>query len=237
MKAINLHRLYFPALCCALVFSAVQPAVSAEPATGTVIKTEAAGSYTYVQLDEGGATNWYAAPAVQLESGTKVYVPTGGLPMRDFYSESLNRTFPTVYFVGGVQPVDATAQAGSLPPGHPPVSGQDDTSSPAADPASVVHPAGAATIADVYAKQESLEGKAVTVHGIAVKVSNDILGYNGIHIQDGTGENGTDDLLITTKGSVSLGQTVTAKGTLNRNRDFGSGYRYDVLIEDAEILP
>jgi hypothetical protein len=32
-----------------------------------------------------------------------------------------------------------------------------------------------------------------------------------------------------------VGDIITVKGTLAKDRDFGSGYRYKVLIEDATI--
>jgi hypothetical protein len=70
-----------------------------------------------------------------------------------------------------------------------------------------------------------------------VKVSRGILGKNWLHLQDGTGSQaaGTNDLVVTTAALPEVGQVVTIKGNLSRNRDFGAGYRYGVIVEDAEV--
>ena len=61
------------------------------------------------------------------------------------------------------------------------------------------------------------------------------MGKNWIHIQDGTGAKGTNDLTITTKNIVKLGDIILVEGTLELDKDFGSGYKYDIIIEDAKI--
>ena len=61
-----------------------------------------------------------------------------------------------------------------------------------------------------------------------------IMNRNWIHIQDGTADN--HDLTITSQESIPLGHVVTFEGTVSLNKDFGAGYRYDLIIEDAVIL-
>jgi hypothetical protein len=70
-----------------------------------------------------------------------------------------------------------------------------------------------------------------------VKFNGGILGTNWIHLQDGTGsaENGTNDLTVTTSGTASVGDVVTATGTLVTDKDFGAGYTYAVMLENAEL--
>jgi hypothetical protein len=43
--------------------------------------------------------------------------------------------------------------------------------------------------------------------------------------------------LVTTTAEAVLGSTVTARGTVRTNKDFGSGYAYKVLLEDASFKP
>jgi uncharacterized protein YaiE (UPF0345 family) len=59
---------------------------------------------------------------------------------------------------------------------------------------------------------------------------------NWIHLQDGTGSAGTNDLAITTGSVAALGDTVLVKGILDLNQDFGHGYKYDLIIQDAQII-
>ena len=63
------------------------------------------------------------------------------------------------------------------------------------------------------------------------------MGKNWLHIQDGTGDpaKGTRDLVVTTADLAAVGDVVTVSGTLARNKDFGAGYKYKVIVEDATI--
>ncbi|MBW2519369.1 MAG: nucleotide-binding protein, partial [Deltaproteobacteria bacterium] len=94
---------------------------------------------------------------------------------------------------------------------------------------------GGQTVADIFAQKDELTGKPVTVRGKVVKFSPEIMGKNWIHIQDGTGEPGMNDLTITTSATAQMGDTVTISGTLVTDKDFGYGYKYDLIIEDAEV--
>lgn len=93
------------------------------------------------------------------------------------------------------------------------------------------------TIAELYAGKADLNEKKVKVRGKVVKVSMMIMGKNWLHLQDGTGDpnSSTHDLVVTTAGEAQKDAVVEVEGTLHSDRDFGSGYRYDVIIEDAEV--
>jgi hypothetical protein len=61
------------------------------------------------------------------------------------------------------------------------------------------------------------------------------MGRNWVHLRDGSGSpaNRTDDLLVTSTGEVKVGDVVTASGVVHTDRDFGSGYAFKVMIEEA----
>lgn len=61
------------------------------------------------------------------------------------------------------------------------------------------------------------------------------MGKNWIHIQDGTKHNTSFDLTITTQNLPALNDEVTFKGTIMVNKDFGAGYFYDVIMENAVL--
>lgn len=61
------------------------------------------------------------------------------------------------------------------------------------------------------------------------------MGKNWIHVQDGTGSDGTNDLTVTTNAVAAVGNTVLVKGNLSADKDFGFGYKYEVVIEDAAV--
>jgi hypothetical protein len=91
------------------------------------------------------------------------------------------------------------------------------------------------TVADIFAQKDSLAGKEVSVRGKVVKFSQAIMQTNWVHLQDGTGSEGTNDLVVTTDAVVAKGDTVLVKGVLTANKDFGFGYKYDAIIEGAQV--
>jgi hypothetical protein len=95
------------------------------------------------------------------------------------------------------------------------------------------------TVAALNQDKAGLAGKTITAQGKVVKVNNGIMGRNFIHIQDGTGDAkaGTNDLTVTSKQTAAIGDQVTISGVVVLNRDFGAGYAYPLLIEDASITP
>ena len=52
---------------------------------------------------------------------------------------------------------------------------------------------------------------------------------------DGTKGENRSDLTFTTKDVVQVGDTVTFEGTLAIDREFGAGYVYPLIVEDAVI--
>ena len=93
------------------------------------------------------------------------------------------------------------------------------------------------TIASVNQNKSALVGKTIAVQGKVVKVNNGIMGRNFVHVQDGTGEPGNDKLIVTSTQTANVGDQVSISGVVVLNRDFGSGYTYPLLIEDASITP
>jgi hypothetical protein len=221
---------------------------------GPVVDTVNAAGYTYVQVDTGAETVWAATNAFEVKVGDNVTIPQG-IPMRNYHSKTLDRTFDLVYFVGRIVVGTTGAAAAPAPQGHPPM-GENRTKAAApapqgrppmgesrtkaATPADIdfsglQKPEGAKTVAELFAGRKELAGKTVTVHGKVVKFSPEILGTNWIHIQDGTGEEGTNDLVVTSKDRAQVGDTVTMTGLVKEDSDFGFGYRYELVLSDAKL--
>jgi hypothetical protein len=211
--------------------------------TGKVVETMNAGGYTYVQVDNGTEKIWAAAPQFEVKAGEQVSVPEG-MPMKDYESKTLNRKFDTVFFVGAIGkggqppaaggPVAAMTEQGQMPEGaHPKL-----------DPAQAAKDAGVTfagikkadkTVGDIYAGQSGLGGKEVTVRGKVVKFSAQIMGKNWVHVQDGTGQAPANDLTVTTADNAKVGDTVLVTGKITLKKDFGMGYKYDLIIEDGKV--
>jgi len=203
---------------------AAPPAADEGSVSGTVVETMSSGGYTYAKLDHGGTQVWTAGPETPLAVGAEIAKVSGTL-MTGFRSTTLNRTFDQIYFVTSFT---VTGGAMQNPHGAPAVA--------ATPPGEKITPAaGGKTVAEVFAGKDGLAGKPVVVRGKVVKVNNGILGRNWVHVQDGTGGAGTSDLMVTTSASATKGDVVVVRGTVAINKDFGAGYSYAVLVEDATI--
>jgi hypothetical protein len=159
--------------------------------------------------------------------------------MTGFVSTTLKRTFDAIYF--------GVLDAG---PGDPPASG----TAPAINPHAGAGTAASAipvpkvarapgplgrTVAELTLQRTTLQGKPARVRGVVVKSIGGILGRTFLHIRDGSGDEkaGNNDLTVTTTASPAVGERVLLEGTVVTDKDYGSGYRYPVLLEDARVLP
>jgi hypothetical protein len=93
------------------------------------------------------------------------------------------------------------------------------------------------TVEALYAKKAQLSGKRIQVSGKVVKVNNGIMGKNFFHLQDGSGKAGANDLTVTTQETVHVGDQVVVTGLVTVNRDFGAGYSYPLIVEEATVTP
>jgi hypothetical protein len=91
------------------------------------------------------------------------------------------------------------------------------------------------TIEGLYASKEKLNGQRIQVKGKVVKVNTGIMGRNFFHIQDGSGKAGANDLTVTTQQDVHVGDDVLVTGLVTLNRDFGAGYSYPLILEEATV--
>ena len=96
--------------------------------------------------------------------------------------------------------------------------------------------AGEITIAQIFKDRSDYLGKELEIRGVVVKVNNSVMGKNWIHIQDGTNNEGSFDLTITSQDVAEVGDEVTFKGKITLEKDFGAGYFYDVIMEDASLV-
>ena len=202
----------------------------------TVKEAINASAYTYLFVDEGGKEYWIAIPAMEVVIGKK-YFYENGIEMKKFVSKELKRTFESVFFV---------EQIGEIPD---PTSKKTTEQDPNVKDKKIVAgitsnklmeglklPKEAITLNDLLANKEKYAGKVVTVIGKVVRYTPQVLYKNWIHIQDGTSFKGINDVAISSLAKMKIDDIVILKGTVILNKDLGSGYKYDILIEDALIV-
>ena len=229
------------------------------PVTGKVLETMDAANYTYINVATDSGEKWVAISQTAVEVGEEVTF-MDGMVMQNFFSKTMDRTFPEIIFSSGL------VGKGALPPEMPaagtgagsfsqalssegggtgaPAPGDMMTGSkkavvPFAEIKVDKAPGeNSYTVAEIFSKAAELNGQNVVVRGKVMKVSPRIMGRNWIHIQDGTGspEESTHDLVITTSQEAGADwDIITMEGVLAANKDFGAGYSYSVIIENANL--
>ena len=252
--------LFAAALFAAPVFAADEPELDeALCLHGTVLETFDADVYTYSRLATPEGETWVAVDHASVKVGTEIAIKQGAV-MHDFFSRTLQRSFEWIVFgrlgascaapgmsaaaaeshraagVGDVSEAAAAHRAAGVMIG--------DAAAPVALPNPATPIAKAAgpdgrTVAEVVAQANVLDQKPVAVRGRVARYTSDVMGKNWLHLRDGTGSpaDGSDDILVTTAGRAKAGEVVLVRGVVGTNRDFGAGYAYKVLIEDATLEP
>lgn len=211
----------------------------------TVNEVVQASAYTYLNVNEDGEDFWIAVSKTDAAKGETYYYDKA-MEMTNFKSKDLDRTFETIFFIQNLSKTPVTAMPhghGHEHEGHHGMANMTVDESHAGKPniaktAIKVDPAeGGLTIAEIYAQKADQNNKEVIVKGKVVKVNPAIMNKNWIHIQDGSDHNGDFDLTVTTlEEGIKEGDIVTFKGLLAVDKDFGYGYKYDVILEDAMLM-
>lgn len=202
--------------------------------SGVIQEVIQTSDYTYCLVKDGSSEHWIAFSRTPMEVGQTIYF-NQGLEMIDFNSKALDRVFPSVFFIQDVSTdPNATSSIGNSmmqqsPQPQKPKIVKKDINVEKAD--------GGISIAELFTNKADYEGKKVIVRGKVTKISKGlIMDRNWIHIQDGTDSNGVFDLTITTMETVNVDAVVTFKGTIYLNKDFGAGYKYDLIMEEAVVI-
>lgn len=212
-----------------IFYRSSNPKTALPPGTHGVTVTQVlqTSNYTYLEVKEEDKKFWIAIISTDAKPGDSVYY-TKAMEMKNFVSRELGRTFPSVFFVEDPSnKLTRAEQRVSQPMTAKKVEIKKWSE------VSVETPKGGMTLADLYANPGGYAGKTVIIRGMVVRFNSQIMNKNWVHIQDGTEYEGKFDLTVTTKDSLMVGRYATFKGIIALNRDFGSGYFYDVIMEEA----
>ncbi|MEI6575409.1 MAG: hypothetical protein WCO63_04450 [Bacteroidota bacterium] len=204
--------------------------ISGDIHKGVVKEVLQTSEYTYLNVKEDTSVTWLAVPLMDAKVGDTCY-HISGIEMIDFKSRELNRVFPRVYFLDfvGKTPEGALKKEKKA---HPQVA------KPKSEKAKIFIEPGVGTLslAEVFNNRESISGKTIKIKGGVVKYNEQIMGKNWAHLQDGSSFGDDFDLTVTTKEQLKVGDIVTLEGKITLNKDFGSGYFFKIIMEEAVIV-
>lgn len=214
-KLIPTGRIAVLFFTLSLLLALSQKILAAE-ITGTILETMDAAGYTYLNLDTGDAKVWVAIPQSEVAKGEKVSA-LEGMKMKNFHSNSLDRTFASIIFSPGLVGAAPMSPHGQPPPQQAPaddsfaaaVAAERQASDSAAPPIQPQQGSAGSqgavvpftetevekaegensfTVAEIFDQAKELNGKKVRVRGQVVKFNANIMGRNWLHLQDGSGD-------------------------------------------------
>jgi hypothetical protein len=189
--------------------------------------------YTYILAKEADKEIWLAVNKMQPVKD-KTYFFKGGLLMKDFESKELNKKFDEVLFVDNISE-NISSDKNEITTQNNKTVSTGSKIPLEKENVNLKHDRNDITIAMVLENKKSYEGKSIMIKGKVTKYTAGIMKKNWVHLQDGTDYNGKFDLTVTTDQEVNVGDVVSAEGVINLDKDFGYGYYYDVIMEDAKV--
>lgn len=200
-----------------------------------VLEVLQVNSYTYLLVTEDNNKKWLAVPSIDVKVGES-YFYKGGMEMPNFKSKELNRTFESVRFLESISKNPVEEKKSSFQ--HSSNIESKKISKPLNEKLSltIIPDNGGVSIAELFKNKKSFNGKEVRIKGKVTKFNEQVMSKNWVHLQDGTEYDSKFDLTITTNAKVQVGDVITVEGTVFLDRDFGYGYFYDVIIENAVLI-
>ncbi len=193
--------------------------------------------YIYLNVTEGGKQYWIATGKQQVNVG-ETYFYRDGLLKTNFESKEYNRVFDTIYLVSKFVPKDHGGNTSNLTTGSSEgFSTKTEESQKETIPThteDIKQHKGSIKISELVANPSAYQGKTVQITGKVVKVNPNIMDRNWLHLQDGSKND--FDLVVTSSTFVPEGKTITVRAEVGLNRDFGAGYRYNLILEKGVIL-
>ena len=183
--------------------------------------------YVYLKVSENEDIYWLATSKMEVEVGSTYYY-RNGLLKTNFESKEHQRTFDKLYLVSSIVPEKHgnSSQKKDIEmhafEGNNQMAKKSDTNTDAM------------TIAELVSNKAELAGKRITLKGKCTKVNAKIMGRNWIHLKDGSMDE--YDLVITSNEQIPVGHEVTMVGTVSIDKDFGSGYYYELLVENGNTV-
>lgn len=190
---------------------------------GIVTQALHGGGYVYLEVDKKGQKIWVAYTDTPVEVGAEVRF-IEDLVAENFQSQALNRFFERLIFTSSLEYRTQIPDSKHLAFIREVV---------AQSPYQVK---GTISVLEAVKNRQKYANKSVKIRAKVVKISPNILGRDWVHLQDGTGEGEVARIVFVGKAEgIEVGEVVSASGKASLDKDFGSGYVYPIVIEEARF--
>lgn len=199
-----------------------------------IVEIIPASKYVYLNVKEDKDQFWIATKKREIDLDS-TYFYREALLKTDFKSKIHDRVFDTIYFVTKLVTQMHGAKYTSGNTDNIKISEKinnpvEVTSDKNKDISYKIYP----DISTFLNDPDKFDGQAVQIKGKCVKVNNNIMNKNWIHLKD---ESQDDfDLIITTNMSAQKGDIITIQAMVALNKDYGAGYSYDLILENGVVL-
>lgn len=192
-------------------------------------------NYLYLKVNEGDREFWIATKTIDAKIG-ETYFYLGGILKTNFESKELNRVFNELYLIGNLVSSNHgnTAQLKNNSD-YSNLHGSDvqkEVVTPQTK--KIVQHQGSIKIVELIKNKKKYEGKTVQIDAKCTKINSGIMNRNWIHLKDGSKDD--FDLVMTSEALIQVGSVVTIKAVVALNKDFGAGYKYDLILEQGVLV-
>ena len=185
-------------------------------------------SYSFLLVTENNQDYWMAVGKTDAEIEDVVYYENA-LLMNNFKSKELDRVFEAIFFVENISESPQISKPIPIDTLHI----KREREHELMEKISIKPAAGGITIGELYKNRAIYANKKIIIRGQVVKINKNIMDKNWVHLKDGTSNAEKSDLTFTTLAEFKVGDTVILEGTVSLNKEYGAGYVYPLIVENA----
>jgi len=189
-------------------------------------------NYLYLQVQEGSKTYWIATGPGSVKPGNR-YFFNEAVVKRDFISEKLDRKFDSIYLVAQFLPESRKNELKRMR-FNPHASEQGKETEISDQASNTGEEVQKVSLDGLLKDPKRYENLMVEMEGICSKVNEGILKRNWIHLKTNPDEE--QEIVATSNSTAKVGEVLTLRATVRINKDFGAGYIYPILLEDAVLI-
>ena len=186
----------------------------------------------FLKVEEGRDSYWLVTGLGSVKPGNRYYF-NEAVVKRNFTNEELDREFDSIYMVSQLLPESRKNELKRI--GFNPHAGNTNAeTNKISDKAESNTQTTKVTLDEILEFPERYKDKSVIVSGICTKINVGIMERNWIHIKADPSE--TKGIVATSQNTVRVGDSLTLQAVVRLNKDFGAGYVYPILLEEAILI-